>query len=210
MSTMLRPVGPNPPRVYWIRRIVVTVVFLAVVAGLVFGVVWVVAFVGARAAGSPAADPPAAQAPAAAAAANDANANKAPAIPVDCKAADLELSLVTDAATYPAGANPVLTATITNTGSKACTVDGGDVKRVLVVRSGGDRIWASKDCATADTASKQLLLAPGAREVAKVPWARDRSAKSCPSGLPAPKAGTYAATMTLLGVTTEPAAFTLQ
>ncbi|HEY5518198.1 MAG TPA: hypothetical protein VIK17_00985 [Cellulomonas sp.] len=201
MSILLRPVGPNPPRVYWIRRFVVMVALVAVIAGVV---AIFFAFRG-DAVGA---------APAVGAAATTKSvvqgAAQAPATPVGCRPADLQLAVVTDAAQYPPGAHPVLQTSVTNIGSVPCTVDAGDVPREVVVSSGADRVWSTKDCASADTASRQLLLAAGARDSVDIPWGRLRSAGGCPGGLPAPRAGTYQAVATLLGVTSQPVAFVLQ
>lgn len=196
MSTLLRPVGPNPQRVYWVRRLVVMVAVAGVVA-----LVWAVAFRGgggAVGAGAPAAGT------------SEKVADDSPATPADCAAADLQLSLVADATQYPPGASPVLQASVTNVGTAPCTVDAGDVAREVVVSSGADRIWSTKDCASADTASRQLLLDAGARDSVDIGWGRVRSAEGCPQGLPAPRAGTYQAVATLLGASAQPAVFVLQ
>lgn len=203
MSTVLRPVGPNPPRVYWVRRLVVMVALGAVIVGGVALVRAVASGVG----------PASSAAPAGAEATTGADAKVAegaPAVPVDCTAADLQLSLVADAAQYPSGANPVLQASVTNIGTAPCTVDAGDVAREVVVSSGADRIWSTKDCASADTASRQLLLAAGARDPIDIAWGRVRSAEGCPADLPTPRAGTYQAVATLLGASTQPVVFVLQ
>lgn len=195
MSTVLRPVGPNPQHVYWIRRLVVLVALGAVIGGGVVLVRSVVPHGG----------------PAGAAAANTAaKPGQAPAAPGDCTAAALKLTLAADAGQYATGADPVLQATVTNTGKAPCTVDAGDAAREVVVSSGADRIWSTKDCASADTASKQVLLAPGARETKDIPWGRVRSADGCPANLPAPRAGTYQAVVTLLGASAPAVTFALQ
>lgn len=213
MSTVLRPVGPNPPRVYWIRRLVVLVVLGAVVVGGVVlaravashdGTTIGAARVGAAAAPSQAATPSQATTPSQTATPSPA------ATPVDCTAAHLKLTLAATAGQYAAGVNPVLKATVTNTGTAPCTVDAGDAAREVVVSSGADRIWSTKDCASADTASKQVLLAAGARETKDISWRRVRSASGCPANLQAPRTGTYQAVATLLGTSAPTVTFVLQ
>ena len=204
MSTVLHPVGPNPPRVYWVRRLAVLVGILLVIA--VVGVVgWALTFrggaAGAAGAGSVAGVD-----------AEKAGGSKAAAsaTPVDCTAAEVQLAVVSDATQYASGANPVLKVSVTNGGARPCTVDAGDAARELVVSSGNDRIWSTKDCAGGETASRQLLLDAGARDSVDIPWARVRSAEGCPANLPAPRTGTYQVAVTLLGAGSAPAVFTLE
>ncbi|WP_407341251.1 hypothetical protein [Pengzhenrongella phosphoraccumulans] len=203
MNTVLHPVGPNPPRVYWVRRLVV-VIALVVVLGGVTAAVWAVAFRGSGAAADVGGGAPAASGGSDPAAKDDA------ANPAECAPADLTLTLTADAAQYPEGTDPVLQGSVTNTGTVPCIVDAGDAAREVVISSGSDRIWSTKDCASADTASRQLLLAAGARDAFEIPWGRVRSAEGCPLDLPAPRAGTYQAVATLLGTSAAPVAFVLQ
>lgn len=205
MSTVLHPVGPNPPRVYWVRRLVVLVALVVVVAGLI-ALIWAVGF---RDGGGEATEANAATGAAADQAATDGAV--APAVPVDCLAANLQLTVVSDATQYASGVNPVLQAAVTNVGADACTVDAGNVAREVVITSGADRIWSTKDCASAENASRQLLLSgAGGRDAVDIAWDRIRSGEGCPADLPAPRAGTYQAVVTLLGMTAEPAVFALQ
>lgn len=203
MNTVLHPVGPNPARVYWIRRLLVGILVLAVLGGIIAAVSSVVSREGGSVADgvvdgaldvSGSSEPPTGDA-----------ANL-----VDCVAADLELTLGTDATQYATGINPVLQGFVTNTSTTPCTVDAGDAAREVVITSGSDRIWSTKDCASVDTASRQLLLAAGARDPFEIPWTRVRSADGCPLDLPAPRAGTYQAVASLLGTSAEPVAFILE
>lgn len=201
MSTVLHPVGPQPERVYWIRRLLMVlaaVVVVLVVAALV------------RAALEPdgaapddvdAAEVADGEAPADTAAAD-------PGGPAACTAADLALTLTTSTRSYPAGALPVFTVAITNTGTVSCTVDAGDAAREILITSGSDRIWSSLDC-PAEAAERLLLLEPGARDAVDVTWPRVRSAEGCATGLAEPRAGTYNAVTTLLGAQSPPAVFDL-
>jgi len=199
MSTVLHPVGPNPSRVYWVRRLVV----LVGIGALAVALFWISGTLGLRGAGDGAA----------ADAATTPTGQKSPVdagSPADCAPAALQLAVVTDAPEYAAGADPVLHVSVTNTGATPCTVDAGAAAREVVITSGADRIWSSKDCASAQDASRQLLLTAGGKDLVDIAWARLRSATSCPADLPAPRAGTYQATATLLGVPSAPAVFTLK
>jgi hypothetical protein len=203
MNTVLHPVGPNPPRVYWVRRLVV-VIALVVVLGGVTAAVWAVAFRGSGAAADGGTGEPAVSS------GSDPAAQDGAANPAECAPENLTLTLAADAAQYPEGADPVLQGSVTNTGTAPCIVDAGDAAREVVISSGSDRIWSTKDCASADTASRQLLLVAGARDAFEIPWGRVRSAEGCPLDLPAPRAGTYQAVVSLLGSSAAPVAFVLQ
>jgi hypothetical protein len=121
----------------------------------------------------------------------------------------LTVAIVADAADVPAGVNPSFTVTITNTDEVACVVDAGEAFRQIVVVSGDDRVWASTDCVAADASPRTLLLGAGQSDATSVPWNRVRSAEGCPGGLPTPGAGTYSATVSLAGATSQPAVFVL-
>lgn len=220
MSTVLHPVGPRPPQVYWVRRLVVLAVVVVVLAAVV--VAWTVLGRGAASAdGAPAdggAGTDAAQGADGGAedvaasdtsedAAEDA-AQEAPATPVACAPADLTVALTADGATFPAGVQPTFTVSLTNSGAVACTVDSDPTLRELVVTSGSDRIWSSLDCPP-EPAPTLLLLEPGARSDAAVPWPRVRSAAGCPADLPEPRPGTYSAVVSALGATSAALVFDL-
>src|SRR5947199_7489790 len=104
---VLHPVGPYEPRVYWTRR---AVLLLAVVLVLVLFVVY--ACSGGTShptAGRPRTTP--SQTP---------STSASPPAPATCTGSQLTVAASTDAATYPAGVLPHLTATIRTTGSAPC------------------------------------------------------------------------------------------
>ena len=197
MSSVVRPVGPKPPRVYWIRRVLVIVLAGAVVAGLVALVSLVVGLIGGLGddGAAPAPDPNPAETTAAGS-------------PAPCGADELRLTLAADGQTYPAGVLPQFTVSAVNDGTVSCTFDASAANREIVVTSGTDRIWSSADCQT-DPEQDLLLLGVGTTAPATVTWNLERSAEGCPSGLPEPRAGTYKASATVAGVVLEPVVFTL-
>ena len=199
MSTVLHPVGPQPERVYWIRRLLIVLVVVVVVLVLVALL---------RGGSGPDADAPADTADPADPAAADGAVATDPGGPAPCAAAELALTLTTDAPTYAAGVLPVFTVAITNTGTVSCTVDAGDPAREILITSGADRIWSSLDC-PAEGGERMLLLEPGARDAADVGWPRIRSAEACATGLPEPRPGTYNAVTKLLGAESAPVVFDL-
>ncbi|MHB8342510.1 MAG: hypothetical protein ACYDB7_15270, partial [Mycobacteriales bacterium] len=129
-------------------------------------------------------------------------ATRVPAGP--CVAADLTVTAVTDAVSYPAGVDPRVLVTVTDGGGR-CVLAAGPV---VTVTSGSDRIWSSGDCGGA---GGQLVLAPGPRTIAVV-WTRRRSEPGCaapPTGASPVASGTYHATVTLDGLTAAAPAFHL-
>jgi len=222
--------GRLPQSVYWRRRLVV----LGVPLALVVLVVWLLAGRGsadeptvspsttstAKASSKPTTDEKAAgdkvvagktaadkSATSTDATGKGATPTTTPSVP-GCTSVDVGLSA--DATSYAAGANVHLVATITNAGDVACLVDAGTKNATLVITSGADQVWSSADCAAASAKSKPLLLAPGEKSTTKVTWKRVRSEPGCPKNLPAPKAGTYAATYTVADENAAPAVFTLK
>jgi hypothetical protein len=217
MSTVLHPVGPQRARVYWVRRLVVVV--LLVVLATVGWALTSRLFDGGDPSAASAAEQPAGSTDADASSgqggdvqAGDATDGESAALttPVDCVADALQVTLTANGQIFDAATQPVLTATITNVGDVPCTVDAGDANREVLITSGADRIWSSKDCATEDTASRQLLLGSGAADSVELTWDRTRTAEGCPGGLPEPRAGTYQAVTTLGTVSSVPVVFALQ
>ncbi len=127
----------------------------------------------------------------------------------DCAPPALTVGIAADAAEVAAGVAATFTVTITNGGNTQCVVDAGELQREVVVVSGTDRVWSSKDCASADSPPRSLLLAPGMTDTTQIAWNRVRSAQGCPGNLPAPKPGTYQATVALAGTSGGPVVFRL-
>lgn len=208
MSNVLRPVGPEPPKVYWIRRLVVValvVLLVVIVASLFSG------------GGGDGADPSASPTPTEDVTEDpsqtpDEDADAADAEAVDCLPENLTVALTPATRVWTVGTAPTFTATVTNTGSTPCTVDTGADHVELLVTSGSDRIWSSVDCPSETAeASRLRLLRPGAEDVdPAVVWPGVRSAEECPTGLPTPRAGTYRAVLTVGEVASEAAVIELQ
>jgi hypothetical protein len=203
-----RPDGRLPARVYWVRRAVVLIVLVAVVAL----VVWVVGLLTGDDDDAVVGDAPetseSGQAP---------TTEETTAIAVgteDCAPAAVGLTIVADAASYPEGALPTFTVTIANTGPAACLIDAGDAQREVLITSGDDRIWSSRDCAGADTQARELLLGPAGSDTAAdtttVQWSRSRSAPGCPGDQAEALSGTYSTAFTVGTVAAAgPAVFVL-
>lgn len=227
MSTVLHPVGPQRARVYWVRRLLVVLVVLALAVVATVAVSWmrgredpasaavgaddltVVASGGAAGAAGGAGDAAGATGAAPGATTDEEEDAASPTTPVDCTPEALQITLTSAAVEFGSPLNPVLTATVTNIGDEPCTVDAGDVTREVLVTSGDDRVWSTKDCATEESASRQLLLGAGAADAVDIEWARVRSAQGCPSDLPAPKPGTYQAVAKLGAASSQTVVFIL-
>jgi len=95
---------------------------------------------------------------------------------VPCQAGDVTVEAVTDADTYPAGALPQLSISLTNTGASDCTIDVGSTTQVFTVSSGSDTWWRSTDCQESPS-SMVVTLAAGqtVKSATPVQWDRTRS-----------------------------------
>lgn len=95
---------------------------------------------------------------------------------VPCQAGDVTVEAVTDAETYPAGALPQLSISLTNTGAADCTIDVGSTTQVFTVSSGSDTWWRSTDCQQ-DPSSMMVTLSAGQTVTSATPvqWDRTRS-----------------------------------
>ena len=165
MSTLRHPVGPQPPEVYWRRRLIVGLGLLAVIVIIVLIIV-------RPGSGDPAAQPTPEPETTETAAAGD------PVDPTDvaeCTVAQVVVTPVTDAASYPAGQEPLLSFTLVNSGASACSLDAGVDSQEFLIVSGSDRIWASTDCQEPGVPTP-IVLEPGVEiESTPIPWSRTRS-----------------------------------
>ncbi|MCS5732373.1 DUF4412 domain-containing protein [Herbiconiux daphne] len=187
MSTLRHPVGPQPKKVYWRRRLVLGFVLVAIIAIVVLIIVRPGSGAGAGADASVATSSPAAgdTAPATTAApatpgAVDSGSDTPAGEVAACAAGNISVVPVTDAATYEPGVNPQLSFTITNTGSEACKINAGTSQQIYTITSGEETYWVSTDCQT-DPSDTQAVLEPGVG-VSSTPFSWDRtrsSAETC-------------------------------
>ena len=107
-----------------------------------------------------------------------------------CDPAEIELTAITDKNGYSAGVAPLISMSITNTGSKACTINAGTDAQEYVILSGTEQYWSSRDC-QADEAPTETTLQPGvAQSTNPFPWDRTRSTTTtCDATRPAVAAG---------------------
>lgn len=188
-----------PARVYWVRRFVVLGIPLIIIAV----VVWL--FVGR----DPGEDP----------AGQGGTTTEVEPEPTqtstdsdgvaDCAPAVVALAMTADATSFAPGVSATFTVSVTNTGAEPCLVDAGEAQREIVITSGSDRVWSSRDCIAPGTETRTLLLAGGQTDTTPFAWNRIRSAEGCPPDLPVPGAGTYSAQLNLAGVSAPASVFGL-
>ncbi|WP_282848332.1 hypothetical protein [Microbacterium oxydans] len=95
---------------------------------------------------------------------------------VACEAADIDVAAVTDAESYAPGVMPKLSISLTNKGTKDCTIDVGSTTQVFTISSGDDVWWRSTDCQE-NPSSMIATLTAGTTVTSKDPvtWDRTRS-----------------------------------
>ncbi|GAA4160754.1 hypothetical protein GCM10022286_17260 [Gryllotalpicola daejeonensis] len=115
---------------------------------------------------------------------------KAPVAGQPCAPANVDVEAITDASRYASGARPLLSLSLTNTGSTMCTIDAGTATMVFTITSGSDAYWTSTDCQS-NPVHTDIKLEPGKTlQTAPIAWDRTRSSKTTCSGKrPAAPAG---------------------
>ena len=169
MSTFRTPVGPQPPKVYWRRRLILGLGALAVVVIIILIIV-------RPGSGSP--SPANSTKPGASPSVTPSADTSAPAAGAACVPAKVKLVAVTDKTTYASTEQPQISMSITNTGAVDCTINLGSTQQELIITSGSETIWDSKDCQTAPV-DTPVTLKPGvAVTTPAIPWDRTRSSKT--------------------------------
>jgi hypothetical protein len=166
MSTIRNPVGPQPPQVYWRRRLVVGILFVAVVIAIILIVVSCTN--GRTPTGGTGTNTPK---PSNSSTAPSTNSGDAEA----CDPAKVTVEAVTDAAGYDPGVNPQLSLVVKSTETVPCTLEVGTDVQEFTITSGDEVIWKSSDCQV-DPAPRTQLLQPGVPvSSAAIAWDRTRS-----------------------------------
>ena len=164
MSTFRNPVGPQPPAVYWRRRLLVGL-------GLVAVIVIIVLIVWRPGSGAPTGTPTPSDTP---------NPNASVSTDPDdveaCDPAKITVEAVTDATAYDPGVNPQLQLVLKSTATTACTFEAGSDVQVFTITSGDEVIWTSTDC-QAEGEKRVQLLNPGI-PVSSTSFAWDRTRSS--------------------------------
>ena len=189
MSTFRTPVGPQPPKVYWRRRLILGLGALAVI-------VIIVLIVGRLGSGSP--SPAGSTKPGVlpsvtpSAAVSASAPASAQATGAACVPTKIKLLAVANKSTYGATERPQVSMSITNSGSVDCTINLGSTQQEYIITSGSETIWDSKDCQTAPV-DTPVTLKPGvavAVPTTALSWDRTRSSKTtCDASRPPVTAG---------------------
>lgn len=196
VSTVLRPVGPHEPRVYWLRR--------AVVIGLIL--VLIVVLTEAFAGGSskpPKKNRPVTH-PSTTTTATSSASTPATTTVSACSPTALTLALSTDSDSYKAGQSVKLIGAFSNSGTSSCTLSVAPSREIWTVKSGTDTIWTSKHCVSSDLA-KQVTIKAGGRNTVSTVWDGHRQDPGCASGAVALR-GEYTLSATLDGMAAKTAA----
>jgi hypothetical protein len=192
---VLYPVGPHEPRVYWTRRaILLAAVVLVVVLLAAYGCS------GGSArptANRPITTPTPSRTP--------APVTTTPAPSSVCTARQLTVAASTDAATYPAGVQPRLTATIRTTAATGCQLPAGALGWEIV--SGADTVYTTAGCAAPHRAAYELRPNHPLR-IGRI-WDRHRSTPGCAGPGASAGSGTYQLRFTVDGVRSPVAVFHL-
>lgn len=166
MSTFRNPVGPQPSKVYWRRRLVLALGVLAVI-------VIVVLIIVRPGSGAPASNSN--ETPNGTSTETAEEPTNATGDPVACDPAKIVISPRTDAETYDPGINPMLSFEIRSTMTEPCTLPVGTDIQDYRVTSGDELIWSSKDCQTEPVAAEIVLEPNVPQSPAAIPWDRTRS-----------------------------------
>lgn len=165
MSTFRNPVGPQPPQVYWRRRLLLGLGLVAVVVVIILIIVRPGSGTPAEPKASSSSSPKPTQTEAADGAA--------------CLPANLELTAITDKDSYGPGEQPQIGLSLKNTGAKACSINLGSTVQEFIILSGDEKYWDSKDCQTGAVDSEQVLAAnQEVKTEPLIPWDRTRSSTS--------------------------------
>ena len=219
MTTVTRPRGPLPARVYWTRRMLVLVVALA----LVFAVAQLLGR-GGGSSGGPSARPVGADttssAPASTADAkpsrkpsqNKAKRGKVSATPTPkptptptplaipsgyCAQSDIVATPTVKDVAY-AGKAVVFTLALTTKVSPACTWEVSSSSLVVRLTSGDDRIWSTQDCPLV-VPKRSVVVRKDHPATIGVAWNGQRSDSGCTRSTPWALPGFYFVTAAALG-----------
>jgi hypothetical protein len=203
MDPIRHPIGDLPPKVYWVRRLV-ALAFVILAAIVLFYLVKA-AFSGDE----PGATPSQGTGP---------SSSASPTVSITgvaaCGVGDLHIDLDTTTTNFPYPDLPIFEATIIQTGLAECVLHPQAADVELLITSGPtasrERYWSNLDCAQTLFDDSSLLLSPNETVMLTTEWPRIRSNESCQTtGLPLPGAGFYHAILTLHGVESNDAAFSI-
>lgn len=222
---MFHPVGPQPPSVYWRRRLVMVaaVVVLLVLLAMTIKII-----------ASDSAQPASAKGTSPTSAARTSGASSLPhtspartktrtsshavsssrvshstsAPPPGCTTGNLAVAAVTGKPSYQVGDQPLLEVQVTNTGTAPCVQDLADRQVELKVYNGESRVWGSHDCKIQPGVAERTL-APHTPVLVAVTWSGLSSRPGCAGTRQRVGAGSYTLYAALAGKTGKAAQFSI-
>jgi hypothetical protein len=198
MSTVLRPVGPHEPRVYWLRRGVAIIIVILVILALAKACGG-----GGGGGGSPSTGKkktPSAHPTVTTSASAPGTTPSSPAVVAACDPTKLTVTLASDATdnTVGVGQGIKFIGAFANPGTSACTFSLAPANEDWTVMSGPALIWQTSGCTTSTLVKNVTIKAGGKKHVA-VTWNGETQLAKCAVGHPAQN-GEYTLTATLDGV----------
>lgn len=210
MSSLLHPVGPEPPEVYWRRRLLVG---LAIVVALIIIVVmfWPGDDSGSNpvASGSPTNTPSVSPSPSGSPSGSPSTTGSPSAsATTECADSDIQVTAETPKDSYAAGALVQLYMTIQNVSDHPCNRNVGPRVNFFKVTSGGQNVWNSDDCHPGGR-DQTVAIPKGGAFKASVTWDQTLSAPNCPSGQGKAQPGSYSVTGNNINVQSKPVNFAI-
>ncbi len=191
MSEVLTGKGPQPPVVYWIRRLLVLLIAVIVIGLLV----WAFLPKGEQSTtGVPADTPPAVPSdPAPTPSPSDSPSPSGSATTGACEPIGVQLD-VTGFRSVKSGGRQTFSVTAENNTATPCVMEITSATFMLRVTSGNDAIFSTTHCATWLPEVEKQNLDAGAAVEFKVEWTTFRSVKGCEQDKSLLGPGTYIAT----------------
>jgi len=185
--SLMSPVGPEQPGVYWRRRLMVLAAVLLLLIAF-----W---FLFLRGRGSSSATPTPAPTNSSSATSDPTSSPSGSSSPTDskvpaCSDADIAVTIALDGTSFPSGSPVTLTQGIKNNGTEACRRDIGAKANTILITSGGYPVWSSDDCSPGGD-SNIVTMKPGDTYQVTVKWKGDVTEGTCPKNPAMAKAGGY-------------------
>lgn len=198
MDGLRKPVGDQPPQVYWLRRILVLVILAVLVIALWFVVT---SFLGSG---------DAAEAPEQGSSTSPAaTAESAPDPSRPCVAEDATLAVVANPNPVPAGTTPGFEVAIEHTGDSPCTLSTTAEGTDLAIRSGNEQYYSSTWCADdPGFGEAEWILQPGDKKSLQLTWSGERYDDTC-AVIADWAAGTYWVAVAVGGIPADEVQFAL-
>ena len=225
---MFNPVGPQPPSVYWRRRLVLFGAVLALLVLLALTVKTIASggndpasaqgtspSTGTRTSGTtslPHTSP--AKRTSTSRTAHTSTSKTTPVHsssstpPPACEAKDLSIAAVAGKDSYHVGDQPLVELQVTNVGAGPCVQDLADKQVELKVYNGESRVWGSHDCKV-QPGTAERTLTPRTPVLVAITWSGLSSRPGCAGTRQRVGAGSYTLYATLAGKTGKAAQFSI-